>query len=84
MPFHAHATEDESHVYSVITAWDPGLVPEFLAHITDNGSRVIGFVLEYVAGAREAGLGDLEKCRDALKRLIRRCWSARWRGWRVC
>ncbi|KAI0839543.1 hypothetical protein F5Y06DRAFT_265658 [Hypoxylon sp. FL0890] len=68
-PGHAHGISNESDIYSIIQARDPGLAPRFLAHITDNGTRVIGFLLERVAGAREAGLEDLEKCRDALSRL---------------
>ncbi|OIW34243.1 hypothetical protein CONLIGDRAFT_566105 [Coniochaeta ligniaria NRRL 30616] len=68
-PGHAHGIAAESHTYSVIQARDPGLAPRFLAHVTDNGTRVIGFLLERVSDAREAGLADLEKCRDTLRRL---------------
>ena len=68
-PGHAHGITDETHIYSIIQARDPGMAPRFLAHITDNGTRVIGFLLERIADAREAGLGDLEKCRNALSRL---------------
>ncbi|KAI1361993.1 hypothetical protein F5Y08DRAFT_313347 [Xylaria arbuscula] len=68
-PGHAHGTADESHAYSIIQARDPGLAPRFLAHITDNGTRVIGSLLERIADAREAGPADLEKCKDALSRL---------------
>ncbi|KND86786.1 hypothetical protein TOPH_08556 [Tolypocladium ophioglossoides CBS 100239] len=68
-PGHAHGIAAESHVYSIIQARDPGIAPSFLAHITDNGSRVIGFLLKRVADAREAGPADLDKCRDVLSRL---------------
>lgn len=70
-PGHAHGIADESHVYSILQAHDPGIgmAPRFLAHVTDNGTRVIGFLLERVADAREAGPADLEKCKDALSRL---------------
>lgn len=68
-PGHAHGIAAESHVYSIIQARDPGISPQFLAHITDNGTRIIGFLLERVADAREAGPADLDKCRDVLSRL---------------
>ncbi|KAL2136882.1 hypothetical protein VTI74DRAFT_608 [Chaetomium olivicolor] len=60
---------NESHIYSVIQARDIGLAPRFLGHITDNGTRVVGFLLERIAEAREAGPADFEKCEDALRRL---------------
>ncbi|KAI0407767.1 hypothetical protein F4802DRAFT_551197 [Xylaria palmicola] len=69
LPGHAHGIANESHIYSIIQARDPGLAPRFLAHITDNGTRVIGFLLERIAGAREAGPADLEQCKDTLSRL---------------
>ncbi|KAI0485381.1 hypothetical protein F4859DRAFT_379590 [Xylaria cf. heliscus] len=68
-PGHAHGISNESYVYSIIQSRDPGLAPRFLAHITDNGTRIIGFLLECIAGAREAGPADLAKCKDALSRL---------------
>ncbi|KAI1149053.1 hypothetical protein F4825DRAFT_68019 [Nemania diffusa] len=68
-PGHAHGIAKETHVYSIIHARDPGLAPRFLAHITDNGTRVTGFLLERIADAREAGPADLEKCKDTLSRL---------------
>ena len=63
------AIATESHVYSLIQTRDPGLAPRFLGHITDNGTRIVGFLLEQIGGAREAGLADMEACRDALRRL---------------
>ncbi|KAI1314233.1 hypothetical protein F5Y03DRAFT_6127 [Xylaria venustula] len=68
-PGHAHGIADESYIYSIIQARDPGLAPRFLTHITDNGTRVIGFLLERIADAREAGPADLEKCKGTLSRL---------------
>ncbi|RWA05543.1 hypothetical protein EKO27_g9558 [Xylaria grammica] len=68
-PGNAHGIAGESDVYSAIQARDPGLAPRFLAHITDNKTRIIGFLLERVAGAREAEPADLDKCRATLSRL---------------
>jgi hypothetical protein len=65
----AHGIADESHAYSILQGCEPSIAPRFLAHITDSGTRVIGFLLERVADAREAGPADLKKCRDALSRL---------------
>jgi hypothetical protein len=45
------------------------MAPRFLVHVTDNDTRVIGFLLERIANAREAGPADLEKCKDTLSRL---------------
>ncbi|KAK3292616.1 uncharacterized protein B0H64DRAFT_467898 [Chaetomium fimeti] len=68
-----HGIANESHIYSLLQARDrdPGSVAaaRFLGHITDNGTRVVGFLLEHVVGARSAGPGDVDKCRDALRRL---------------
>ncbi|KAI8631881.1 hypothetical protein F5Y19DRAFT_472765 [Xylariaceae sp. FL1651] len=50
-----YGIEVESYVYSIIQARDPGPAPRFLAHITDNGTRALGFLLERSADAREAG-----------------------------
>lgn len=68
-PGHSHGMAAESHAYSIIQARDPGLAPRFLGHITENGTRIIGFLLERIVGAREAGPADLEKCTAALSRL---------------
>lgn len=69
-PGHAHGIANESNVYATIQARDPALAPRFLGHITGNGgARVIGFLLERVTGAREAGPADLERCRESLSRL---------------
>lgn len=42
--------------------------PRFLAHLTDNHERVIGYVLEYVP-ARAAGISDVDLCRAVLQKL---------------
>lgn len=63
---------NESHIYSILNSRDPGLAPQLLAHINDNaGARIIGFLLERIPAAREAGgpPTDLEKCKAALARL---------------
>ncbi|KAH6627296.1 hypothetical protein B0J18DRAFT_426963 [Chaetomium sp. MPI-SDFR-AT-0129] len=61
---------NESHVYSLLQASDPGLAARFLGHITDNNAtRTIGFLLEHVLDVHHPGLGDLDNCRDALRRL---------------
>lgn len=53
---------NESHVYSLLQAYDPGLAVRFLRHINDNATCTIGFLLEHVLGAYYAGPGDLDKC----------------------
>ncbi len=72
-PGHAHAVADQSRVYAALAALPgPPLAPRFLAHVTDNaGARVIGALVERVDGGRvrEAGMVDLEGCREALGRL---------------
>ncbi|KAK4105948.1 hypothetical protein N658DRAFT_460013 [Parathielavia hyrcaniae] len=69
LPGHWVGIERDTRAHQIIQARDPGLAPRFLAHVTENGSRVIGFLLEHIPDAREAGPKDLEKCRAALARL---------------
>ncbi|KAK3903873.1 hypothetical protein C8A05DRAFT_32367 [Staphylotrichum tortipilum] len=75
-PGHAHGIAAESDAYSLIQSRDPGLAPRFLGHIVDNKNmrdeRVVGFLLKRVDGGkvREAGPGDVDKCREALARLF--------------
>ncbi|KAK3934514.1 putative alpha-galactosidase a protein [Diplogelasinospora grovesii] len=69
LPGHWVGIENETCTYEIIQSRDPGLAPRFLAHVTENGSRVIGFLLERIPDAREAGPADLEKCKAALARL---------------
>ncbi|OBT83909.1 hypothetical protein VE02_08411 [Pseudogymnoascus sp. 03VT05] len=57
--------EQETRIYRLLSG--SGLTPRFLGHIRE-GDRVIGFVLEKVAG-RAAGVEDLEACRGVLGRL---------------
>jgi hypothetical protein len=69
-PSLTYGIANESAVYSVLQARDQGgLVARFLGHITDNATRVVGFLLEHVVGARSAGPGEVGECRDALRRL---------------
>ncbi|KAL2144065.1 hypothetical protein VTI28DRAFT_9676 [Corynascus sepedonium] len=69
MPGHWQGIENEAHTHHIIATRDPGLAPRFLAYMTENRSRVVGFLLEHVPHAREAGLADLNKCRAVLARL---------------
>lgn len=45
-----------------------GIAPRFLGHLTENGSRIIGFMLESV-NARPATINDLVACRTVLQKL---------------
>ncbi|KAH6854940.1 hypothetical protein B0I37DRAFT_410986 [Chaetomium sp. MPI-CAGE-AT-0009] len=56
-------------IETLMRPYTRALVPRFLAHVTGNGSRVIGSLLEHIPGAREAGPADLAGCRSALERL---------------
>jgi hypothetical protein len=47
-----------------------GVTPRFLAHITADRSRTIGFILEEAKG-RLATSADFETCRDALSKMHR-------------
>ena len=69
LPGHWVGIKNESRTYEIIQSRDPALAPRFLGHVTENHSRVIGFLLERIPDAREAGPGDLEECRVALARL---------------
>lgn len=69
IPDHRVGVEIDARAHETIQARDPGLVPRLVAHVTENHSRVIGFLLERVPGAREAGAADLDACRAALARL---------------
>lgn len=63
------STERDVRAHQTIQARDPGLVPRLVAYVTENHSRVVGFLLERVSGVREAGIADLDACRAALARL---------------
>ena len=69
LPGHWVGIQNEARTYEIIQSRDPGLAPRFLGHITENGSRVIGFLLERIPDAREAGPADWDKCKTALTRL---------------
>lgn len=69
IPGHWPGVEADARAHELIQARDPGLVPRLVAHVTENHSRVIGFLLERVAGAREASAADLDACRAVLTRL---------------
>ncbi|KAK4033585.1 hypothetical protein C8A01DRAFT_39954 [Parachaetomium inaequale] len=69
IPGHWAGIENETRAYRIIEERDPVLTPRFLAHVTENDSRVVGFLLEHVPNAREAGPADLDKCRAVLGRL---------------
>ncbi|KAL2185709.1 hypothetical protein L209DRAFT_756948 [Thermothelomyces heterothallicus CBS 203.75] len=68
-PGHWEGIDNETRAYRIIQERDPGLAPRFLAHVTENGSRVVGFLLEHVPDAREAGPADSDRCRAVLGRL---------------
>lgn len=61
-----HCLAQESHIYSLIR--DASIASRFLAYLTDNHERVIGYVLEYVS-ARAAGIGDVDLYRAILRKL---------------
>lgn len=69
IPGHWVGVETDARAHEAIQARDPGLAPRLVAHVTENRSRVTGFLLERIAGAREAGAADLDACRAALARL---------------
>ncbi|KAG6259195.1 hypothetical protein E4U24_007294 [Claviceps purpurea] len=61
-------TETEIAIYQRIC--DKGVGPKFLGHVTEGtDGRVIGFITEWLGGARSAEPRDLEDCRKALARL---------------
>lgn len=67
-PWEIAFIEAETAAYQWIN--DSGIGPKFLGHLTEGkDGRVIGFVVEWVQGARAAGLGDMDSCKKALGRL---------------
>jgi hypothetical protein len=47
-----------------------GICPKFMGHLTEGpGGRVIGFVAEWIEGARPAGPEDYDGCKKTLGRL---------------
>ena len=67
-PWEIPFMEVETAAYQWIR--DSGIGPKFLGHLTEGrDGRVVGFVTEWVEGARAAGPGDIDGCKKALGRL---------------
>jgi hypothetical protein len=67
-PWETPYVEVETAVYQWIR--DSGVGPKFLGHLTEGKEgRVVGFVAEWLVGARAAGPGDIDDCKKALCRL---------------
>lgn len=58
--------ENETTAYQWIEGHNIG--PRFLGHLTE-GDRVIGFLMERIVNARNAGPGDLDTCQRELSKL---------------
>ncbi|KAK4455564.1 hypothetical protein QBC34DRAFT_489806 [Podospora aff. communis PSN243] len=65
-PWQMPYIEAETRAYEWIH--EGGIGPRFLGHVVEEG-RVVGFIMEYIGGARAAGIEDLEACRRALRQL---------------
>jgi predicted Ser/Thr protein kinase len=65
-PWQIPYLEAETTAYQWIDG--SGIGPKFLGHVTEEG-RMIGFVMEYIDGARTATPDDLGACQRALSRL---------------
>ncbi|PYH74393.1 alpha-galactosidase A precursor [Aspergillus vadensis CBS 113365] len=65
-PWEVQYIGNETTAYQWISGH--GIGPGFLGHVTESG-RVIGFLIEYIGGARHAGIRDVESCREVLGRL---------------
>jgi hypothetical protein len=67
-PWEIPFMEVETAAYQWIS--DRGIGPKFLGHLTEGkDGRVVGFVAEWVEGARAAGPGDFDGCKKALGQL---------------
>ncbi|OIW28339.1 hypothetical protein CONLIGDRAFT_577520 [Coniochaeta ligniaria NRRL 30616] len=67
-PWEIAYMEVETTAYQLING--SGIGPKFFGHVTEGrDGRVVGFAVEWVEGARAAGLGDIESCKEALRRL---------------
>jgi hypothetical protein len=67
-PWEIPSVEVETAAYQWIS--NSGIGPKFLGHLTEGkDGRVVGFVAEWVEGARAAGPGDIDGCTKALGRL---------------
>ncbi|KAH9218307.1 hypothetical protein DL95DRAFT_490162 [Leptodontidium sp. 2 PMI_412] len=68
LPWEIAAIEVETAAYQWINGSAVG--PNFLGHLTEGkNGRVIGFVAEWLEGARAAGPGDFDGCKKALSLL---------------
>jgi hypothetical protein len=65
-PEDIYGINHETEIYSLIENQDIG--PKFLAHVTENNVRVIGYMIEMVM-ARRAAVDDLPACRKVLSKL---------------
>jgi hypothetical protein len=65
-PDDIYGVRHETAVYAAIQGHNIG--PEFLAHVTENQSRVIGYMVEKLRG-QAAGSEDISACCDVLGRL---------------
>lgn len=67
-PWQIPSVEAETTAYAWIEGEDIG--PRFLGHVSEGG-RVVGFLIENIAGGSPAKPDDSEACRTALSRLHR-------------
>jgi hypothetical protein len=65
-PYEIYGPVRETKIYAIIQEHNIG--PRFLAHVTENGDRVIGYMVEHVP-ARRATSEDLELCQKVLSSL---------------
>jgi hypothetical protein len=65
-PYEIYGPVRETKIYALIEGYNIG--PKFLAHVTENRDRVIGYMVEHVP-ARSATSADLELCREVLRML---------------
>lgn len=67
-PWEIPSIEVETAAYQWISG--SGVGPRFLGHLTEGkDGRVVGFITEWLEGARAAGLEDMDDCKKALGRL---------------
>lgn len=67
-PWEILSVDAETAAYQWIS--DSGVGPKFLGHLTEGkDGRVVGFVAEWFEGARAAGPGDIDGCKNVFGRL---------------
>jgi len=67
-PWEIRSIEIETTAYQQING--SGIGPKFLGHLSEGkDGRVVGFVVEWMQGARAAGPGDMKGCEKTLGRL---------------